>query len=412
MDAADEREGREKTLERQIRAFHWVRMLSELPSRLSGTPGERDAAERIEAWLRELGVEDVSLTAVASRPRVGVVLGLHLAVGALACAIGGGAGLVVAALATLSFHRELRRGRPGLASLLGSPDSVNVAARAGALRPRRRVVLTAHVDTSPAGGPFSPRLTRLFARVPGGRSLSPGPYAVVERALLSGLVLVAVSALGASGWSIAVARGLIGGVLGIGAIVSLGWARSGPSPGANDNASGVAAMLTCAEQLLTRLPDDVELWLVGTGAGEVGGCGMRAFLETHADWRTDRTYLIDFECVGGGSLHYVRSESTLDRVVHPPMMRELARRLAGSGAFGEVEPVDLLARTDGLVAAERDLHVLTLVSLDRGGVPRRYHRRDDLPENLEMETIIRSADFAAAVVWAALRGEADPLAIV
>ena len=45
-------------------------------------------------------------------------------------------------------------------------------------------------------------------------------------------------------------------------------------------------------------------------------------------------------------------------------------------------------------------------------IPRNYHRVEDVAEALDMECVIRSADFAVAVAVAWLRGEADPLAIV
>ena len=112
-------------------------------------------------------------------------------------------------------------------------------------------------------------------------------------------------------------------------------------------------MLTCAEQLLAQLPGDVELWLVGTGAEEVGCRGMHAFVSAHSDWPKDSTFFVNFECVGGGSLHWVRSEGTLAKTGFPPTLVELARRVAASGVFGELTPVDLLAGTDGHVPADR-----------------------------------------------------------
>ena len=82
--------------------------------------------------------------------------------------------------------------------------------------------------------------------------------------------------------------------------LTLQWALSPPTPGANDNASAVAAMLTCAERARGQLPDDVELWMVGTGAEEVGCCGMHGFVETPAGLADRRTFYVNFECVGGG----------------------------------------------------------------------------------------------------------------
>src|SRR6185295_20194940 len=106
----------------------------------------------------------------------------------------------------------------------------------------------------------------------------------------------AVLALG--GWM--GAHGLLFGLLkGIGVIgllitcgAGLQWATAAATPGANDNASAVASMLTCAEQLHVRLPDDVELWLVGTGAEEVGCVGMHGFLDAHRDWPRESTFFV------------------------------------------------------------------------------------------------------------------------
>ncbi len=108
----------------------------------------------------------------------------------------------------------------------------------------------------------------------------------------------------------------------------------------------------------------------------------------------------------------MHSEGTLARVTYPPTLTELARRLAHDGAFGEVTPVHLMAGTDGCVPAARELHTLSLVALEADGIPRNYHRVEDVAEALDMACVIRSADFAVAVAVAWLRGEADPLAII
>ncbi|MDH5306524.1 MAG: M28 family metallopeptidase [Myxococcales bacterium] len=404
----------EKTLERQIRAFHWVRLLTELPGRLAGGPFEREAADRVEAWMREIGFEDVRRSPVPSRPPAGLGLALHLGLGALGCWLGGAFGLVLAGVALLSFHREQRVGVRGLGAWLGARESLNVVARAGPERPRRRVVLTAHIDAAQAGRVFARRHVERLSRWLGPRIAASrsGALALPERLLWAAALVAAASALGADGWLLFAARFVVGGLLVLGGVVMLEWGFAPPTPGANDNASGVAAMLTCGEQLLVRLPPDVELWLVGTGAEEVGLCGMRAFLDEHAAWRADLTAYVNFECVGGGALHWVRSEGGLVRHSHAPTLTELARRLARGGAFAEITAVDLAASTDGALAAARNLHALSLISLEADGVPRNYHRAEDTAEALDMELVVRAADFADAVVVAWLRGAADPLAIV
>jgi len=406
----------EKSLERQIRAFHWVRLLAELPGRFAGSAQEREAAGRVEEWIRDLGVEDVGLTLFPSRPRMGLVVAVHLAVGALGCVLGGALGALLAGLAAWSFGREVRGGAPVLTRWLPTPASVNVVGRAGARAPRRRVVLSAHIDTAQAGWLFSEGPTRYFTRRAErghARLRTPVRPHALPRALLVTAALVALAGwLGAEGFLLGTVRVVMVAALVLGCAATLQWATALPTPGANDNASAVAAMLTCGEQLLAQLPDDTELWIVGTGAEEVGCRGMAEFLEEHPDWPQDSTYFVNFECVGGGRLHYIRSEGTLDEVVYPPLMLELARRVADSGMFDEVTPTDLIAGTDGRLPAARGYPALSLITLEGDGVPRNYHRLDDIPQNLDMSTVVRAADFGAAVAWAALRGEAGPIAIL
>ena len=400
--------------EREQRAREWIRVLSEIPERFSGTAAERSAAERTGEWMRELGARDVSILPTPGAPKAGFALALHGGLAALGCLWGGTLGVFLTILAAWSFRREYRRHQPFLSKLLPAPDSVNVIGRIGADAPARRVVLTGHIDAAQAGWLFSRQMAERFAGVAQSMRRTdgppPGPLALPE-ALLIGAALVTLAAwLGAQGFlldllKVAVLLPLLGTVG-----LSLQWAMARATPGANDNASAVAAMLTCAEKLLAQLPEDVELQLVGTGAEEVGCCGMRGFVARHSDWSPESTYFVNFECVGGGLLHFIRSEGVLEKVHFPPMLLELARRVAASGAFGEVTPTDLLASTDGCVPAERGYPALSLISLDPNGVPRNYHRIEDTVDGIDLEMVVRAADFAAAVTMAALRAEAGPIA--
>lgn len=409
-------EEREKSLDRQLRAFRWVRMLAELPGRLAGSEGEREGALRLREELEAMGFSQVALEQVPARPRVGWSMGLHLGLAALATGLGGAVGALLAGAVAWSFLREFRARRLVFSRLLPAPDSLNVVARAGAARPRQRVVLSAHIDAAQAGWIFSDALARLFARRAtrdGAREgPPPGPHRLPEALVLTAAAMALAGWLGAGGLLFGLARTGLAAGLALACGLTLEWAWSRPSPGANDNASAVAAMLTCAEQLLAALPEDAELWVVGTGAEEVGCCGMLSFCGAHADWPRDSTYFVNFECVGGGKLYWVRSEGTLAKTAFPPLLTELARRVAASGAFGELEPVDLLAATDGHVPARLGFASVSLIALEQHGVPRNYHRESDSPEALDMETVVRAADFGAAVAQVALRGEAGPIAIV
>jgi len=400
-----------KNLERQIRAFHWIRLLAELTGRHAGTDQEGEAARRVETWLRDLGLEEVSIASVPSRPRTGNVLAVHAGVAALGCALGGVAGFALAALAVLSFRRETSGRAPWLTRWLPVRDSVNVVGRVGARKPRRRVVLLASLDAGQASPLFAGRL-RSWLTGEGEDGTPRGGLALPMRVLVGAAVVTAAAALGADGALALATRVVLGVALAAVAILGAHWARDASASGANDDASGVAAMLTAVEQLAAQLPPDVELWCAAAGAGQAGGQGVRALLGAHPEWKGDHTAFVSFDAVGGGALHWARSDGDRVRAAHPPMLGELARRIAASGAYGDVAPFDLAFETSGHPVARRGAPVLALVGLQPDRLPLHWRSAGDVPRDLDTETVIRAADFGCCVLSAYLRGDAEPLAYV
>ena len=401
----------EKSLDREIRAFHWIRLLAELSGRFAGTDQEGEAARRVESWLRELGFDEIEYSSVPSRPRPGWVWAAHFLVAALGCAAGGIAGLLLAGFAAYSFRREAT-GAPVLSRVFPARDSQNVVARVGSLRPRRRVVLSAPLDAAPASAWFSGRLALRAASARADGQAPRGLAALPARLLEASALVTAASALGADGPVALAARAGLAALLVLAAAISARWAIASASTGAND-ASGVAALLSAAEQLAAQLPPDVELWCAATGAGHTGACGMHALLEAHPEWCTgDITAFVSFAWVGGGALHYACSEGELERTHYPTSLRELARRIAASDSYGAVSPAELAFDTPGRVAARRSPHVLSLVALEPNGLPRGFRAPGDDPARLDTELVVRAADFGCCVLSAYLRGDAEPLAYV
>jgi hypothetical protein len=400
----------EKSLEREIRAYHWIRLLSELSGRFAGTDQEGEAARRVESWLRELGFDEIELASVPSRPRPGWAWAAHFALAAIACALGGPIGLVLAGAAALSFRREARGGRPLLSRLFFARDSQNVVARVGAIRPRRRVVLTAPLDASPATALFAGRIAERGAAPRAGDRPPRGLAALPANLLDASVVVLGASALGADSVIALAARAAVGAALAIAAIASARWASGSSSAGAND-ASGVAALLSAAEQLAAQLPPDVELWCAATGAEHTGARGVHALIEAHPEWG-DSTAFVNFAWVGAGDLHYLCSEGELVRVYYPSSLLELARRIAASGSYGQVSPGHAAFDTAGRLAARCSPHVLSLVALEPNGLPRGFRARGDDTAPIDTELVVRAADFGCCVVSAYLRGDAEPLSYV
>jgi hypothetical protein len=388
--------------ERERRARDWIAALCDIPTRFAGSLSEHAAAEKVGAWMREIGVDEITTDAVVSRPRTGWTLALHAGVAAFGLWWGGLAGVLIACVAAWSFQREFSGGPLLLSTLLPSPPSLNVIGRAGPARPRRRVILSAHIDTAQAGWLFSPALADTFARGAQGRKGPPkppmGPLAVPRALILGAALLAAVGWMGAHGFVFGALTWIAMGGLLLTAALTLQWANSPATPGANDNASAVASMLTATETILAGKPEDVEVWLVGTGAEEVGCRGMHGFVERRLDWERDETFYLNFECTGGGALHYIRSEGVLGKFGYPPALLEEARRQTRTDAFGDITPTDLLAATDGHVPAHHGYPTLSLISLEANGVPRNYHRPEDTVEAIDLSMVVRAADFGAAVV--------------
>ncbi len=80
---------------------------------------------------------------------------------------------------------------------------------------------------------------------------------------------------------------------------------SGIGPGANDNASGVATVVSLARVLDEEPPDALDVWVVLTGGEEPTQEGMRAFVRAHRK-QLDRatTYFVNVDAVGRGTLRY------------------------------------------------------------------------------------------------------------
>ncbi len=80
------------------------------------------------------------------------------------------------------------------------------------------------------------------------------------------------------------------------------------SPGAFDNAGGVAAVLETARRLKESPPTNVDVWFVFTSAEEFGLCGAVAFLERHHLDKTQTCLLnLDTPFTPKGEIYYNRS---------------------------------------------------------------------------------------------------------
>ena len=97
-------------------------------------------------------------------------------------------------------------------------------------------------------------------------------------------------------------------------------------PGANDNASGVATVLSLAEELDAEPPANLDVWVLLTGGEECLQEGMRSFVRAHrAELDRETTYFVNVDTVGHGA---VRFEAGAGWVVTYPLDRRLVELCA------------------------------------------------------------------------------------
>ena len=366
--------------------------------RPSASPGELAAAEWLLARLAEHGVaariEDEDGHGTYWWP-----LGVASAAGALAGIAGlsgrRAVGAAVGAAATAAAIDDLPpRGRRLLRRLLRRRPMYNVVAEAGPGDAKRTVVLVAHHDAAHSGLLYHPAIPEaIFRRFP----------AILERTDTSpGLMWPvlfgpAAVSLGALTGSRALMR--LGTVLAAGSTLTFAdiGARDAV-PGANDNATGVAALLAIAAAIADRPTQTVRVMLVSTS--EEATCeGMQAFARRHfGELPVDRTFFLSLDTLGSPRLLVLRGEGMLGMTEYPRPSLELLDGLADELGIGLVPNLRLRNATDAVYPLNAGYQCASLASCTELKQPGNYHWPTDVPENVDYATLADAVRLAEAVV--------------
>jgi voltage-gated potassium channel Kch len=285
----------------------------------------------------------------------------------------------MAALATAAIVDELEGRRRLVRRILARRETHNVVAEAGNPRGSRTVVFVSHHD---AARPWAAAFGALVSAPPspllGGRPLPiAGTLAYAPLTVLLG-VAGRVRALRLAG--IALCAFIV--------VLFTDIARRAPVPGANDNASGVAALLGLASDLAGSPPASVRVVLLSAGSEETMLEGMDAFLRRHrADLDPARTIVVCLDMLGWDRLLLRESEGVLRRYGTRSEDVDLVLHAARAADVRvEVAPPSA-SPSDGLAARWAGLPTIFLSSAATGGGYPHYHRPSDVPENVNVETV-------------------------
>jgi hypothetical protein len=173
--------------------------------------------------------------------------------------------------------------------------------------------------------------------------------------------------------------------------------------GANDNASGAAAVLALAERLKAEPLRQTAVVLLNTGCEEVGCFGIIDFIRRHRDGAAkDARYLVLDNIAGRGSgVNYVLDETLLLPVKSDAGLVALAERVAKANPELGAKPWHYRGLTSELaVATVHGVKALGLLNFDpQTGMPPNFHTARDTLSNIDAAVLERSEQFA----WAILR---------
>jgi acetylornithine deacetylase/succinyl-diaminopimelate desuccinylase-like protein len=344
---------------------------------------DKPQVEWLERRLRDAGAHDVHAETFRFQRRWIWRYGAHGAAGLGAAAIGGplGAGLAAATLASVELDVSGRS--RWLSPLLPGGEGVNVVARVpAAAEPERQLVFIAHHDAQRTG---------LMWRLPRTRQ----PMALPAQAVLA---VVAAGCL--VGSRLLRAFGAL--ILGALTLLGLEAARREVVPGANDNATGVAALLALVAAFARDPLEHTDVIAVFTDCEEVGlGGAAEWFAARNPELGQASTLVVGLDTLGSGTPAVVRRDGALT-AVYSRDVEDWADRGALRAAVDPPRRVDLVAPTDPIVARHARLHALSLVSVDEHDtLGPHYHLPTDTPENVDWASVERCTRLAGGIarVW-------------
>jgi hypothetical protein len=376
--------------------------------RWPGTRAERHAAEYLAGELRSLERE-ANVEPIRVRPAYHLTHALH----ALLAVVGGivsvrtpALGVAILLAVAVSMYGDLSARFYLLRLLMPRRSSQNVHSPGSDESATARFIVTAHYDAARSGLMFARRrrsrgrFVRALARLGGPIDFV---FWTVLVALLLALLRLALGTDPDESTLLTIAQFIPNIVLLAAIALFLDIALSEPVPGANDNASGVAATLELARRVHERPLDHLDLTVVFTGAKEGLMLGMREWMRAHAgEVDPRRTFFLNVDNVGAGVVRYVAAEGFTVLSQHDGRLVNLARTIAEQRDDRRVDPRPYNWRlgTDGVLPIQRGFSSLTICCTDESGRVSHFHRQSDTPENVEPEALEAAIDFAEALARA------------
>lgn len=293
--------------------------------------------------------------------------------------------LLNAALFTLDLETF-----PIVSRVLPHRRSRNIISELPAESGEVHMVVVAHYDSARSGLSFSPKLVKNFRL-----SFSMMIGGILGIGALTAVNLIVRAASGHTNLGVWIATLVLSAYLLVPlAIMVHRELAMDYTPGANDNASGVVAMLAMVDKASEEESLLPGLMFVATGAEEVGTAGMIEFLKAYGG-RVADALIVNLDNLGTGHLCYIDSEGMLLGHNSSPVLLWLAGKVAAKQRLPIWRTSYRLLSTDATPALARGYQAMSVMAFDDDGRLPNWHWQSDTVDNIDMENL----EVARAFLW-------------
>ena len=378
-----------------------VRELCSFENRLAGSDAERRASAHVAERLGGLG-RRVEIEPTYVHPQFALVHALHCTLGFAGSLVAislPALGFALVLLAAVSMYLDLTYRVYILRRLFFRRGSQNVVSPGRSPGAAARLIVCAHVDAGRTGGVFGERRARRAASL-GRRFPWLGPFRILFWSLALLLPALGARMAGLDSNVVSLIQLIPTLVLLVGAFALVEIELSPVSPGASDDATGVAAALSLAAELEGEPVEHLDVWFVLDGAAQCLQEGMRSFVRAHRR-RLDRdtTFVLSLDTLGAGNVRYETAAGWVASYGMDKRLIELSSAIADAHPALGAEPLAHAYAQDSMVARQAGLRAIGVTCLEDGyGV--NVRQPGDLPENVDPAAVDRAHDFALALIRA------------
>lgn len=152
--------------------------------------------------------------------------------------------------------------------------------------------------------------------------------------------------------------------------------------GANNDLSGIAVTTALAKYFYENKTNYTQIYICNFGAKEACFSGAKNFLKKYFEEIKD-SIVINLESIAGGTLFVVNTENN---VKHSEQIINILLKSAENISL-PLYKTDSKISTDARIFSYEKISAVSLLSLDKNGIPLRYCLKDDLPVYISEEDL-------------------------